>query len=119
MNLPPSLLQRIAMNLPSSRLPGPGNIVYEIRSADQHWNGVGSEVKKEPRMGFVPPGQAKDWMTVDLHVLDLNKAEIPNSGLSLYDETGKASVGEDGTWHLVSCDRAGSIRIVRLSTQHP
>jgi hypothetical protein len=100
-------------------LPDMGNTVYDIRASGQNWAGVGDEMTRKPRMGFLPANAPKEWLSIVLHVSStVNPADIPPEGLSVY-ENGQTRIGEEGAWHLVRCSPAGGIRIVELSTQPP
>src|SRR5262245_41732851 len=51
---------------------GVGDVVYDIRTGEQNWPGVGDTVI------------GKEWLSVILHVTSQNPADIPTRGLSLY-----------------------------------
>jgi hypothetical protein len=100
-------------------LPDLGSKVYDIRADNQNWAGVGDEVTRKPRAGFLAAYQPKEWLSIVLHVTkSLNPADIPPAGLSLY-ENGQTLIGDEGAWHLVCSIPAGGIKIVELSTLPP
>ena len=88
-----------------------GDKIYELRASEQHWTGVGHEVNGKSRMGFGAPEQ----LSIDLYVRTLDEPEIPENGLSVY-ENGNTRIGEEGVWHLVFCKAVGDTSNVRITT---
>jgi hypothetical protein len=97
---------------------GIGDTVYAIHAGEQTWAGVGDDVTRQARMGFLPQNELKEWLWITLHVTNsVNPADIPTEGLSLYQ--GETRIGGEGDWHLVQCIPAGGIRLVLLTTKPP
>jgi hypothetical protein len=90
--------------------------VYEIRAGDQHWAAVGSEVTATPRFGLPAPHLPREWLNVTVDVTGAHPQEIPEQGLSLYDEVGRP-IGEKGAWRCASCIRVDGLRILKLTTR--
>jgi hypothetical protein len=95
-----------------------GDTVYEIVTDTGQWYGVGNEVNREPRLGFLAADQPSEWLSVDVYVPN-RASEIPSNGISLFEVDGQR-IGPDHSWFLVSRNPAGeSLMLVRLSNRKP
>src|SRR5262249_45541272 len=96
--------------------PNVATTVYDIRVSEQAWSAVGGKVKRKPRTGIVPHNEPKEWLSLVLHITNnVNPAEIPIEGLSLYQ--GQACIGKERAWFVVRRTRAEGITMLKLSTQ--
>jgi len=55
-------------------LPTLGDIVYDVRAGNQNWAGVGDEVTRKPRAGFLGANLPKEWLSIVLHVSNITPA---------------------------------------------
>lgn len=104
--------------VPRSDFLGPvdlGEIVYEIEADGERWSGVGHPVKKEPRMGFSPPGSPAEWFHLNVTVKK-GDSTIPDAGLTVR-VSPKDCIGELGSWRVVSRHPAGNLIVLNLSTK--
>src|SRR5437773_2597407 len=65
--------------------------------------GLSEGVEERDRFGFLPPGQSREELSLVLEIpLRYKPSQIPNSGITVFDDQKQKMIGPEKAWTLVS-----------------